>query len=295
MITLAFSTNAYTNFPLPEACDRIAAAGYKAVEVLADVPHAYPGLLRRSSRFGCEGRMGYGVHEAERLRERLDGLGLRCVAINGNTAMGYFDPAPASLTFEPSLIAADEVHRQDRVGIIRGALALANRLGAPVVTITTGQPLSGEPAAVLRGRLLEGLEHVTRAADLAGVDVAIEPEPGQFIETTAALRELLDEVDHPRLGANLDVGHATCAGDDPAESVRVLAGRLKHLHLEDIQGRRHWHLIPGLGEIDFGAIRRALDGVGYSGAAAVELYTYKDEPDRAAAEAYRVLSPLFGG
>jgi len=282
VITLAFSTNAYTNFPLPEACDRIAAAGYKAVEVLADVPHAYP--------------VGYDVHQTRRLRERLGGLGLRCVAINGNTAMGYFDPAPASLTFEPSLIAADEVHRQDRVGIIRGVLALANRLGAPVVTITTGQkPLSGEPAAVLRGRLLEGLEHVTRAADLAGVDVAIEPEPGQFIETTAALRDLLDEVDHPRLGANLDVGHALCAGDDPAESVRVLAGRLKHLHLEDIRGRRHWHLIPGLGEIDFGAIRRALDEVGYAGAAAVELYTYKDEPDRAAAEAFRALAPLFGG
>ena len=282
MITLAFSTNAYTNFPLAEACDRIAAAGYKAVEVLADVPHAYP--------------VGYGVHEAERLRERLGGLGLRCVAINGNTAMGYFDPAPEALTFEPSLIAADEVHRQDRVGIIRGVLALANRLGAPVVTITTGQkPLSGEPAAVLRGRLLEGLEHVMRAADLAGVDVAIEPEPGQFIETTAALRDLLDEVDHPRLGANLDVGHAACAGDDPAESVRVLAGRLKHLHLEDIQGRRHWHLIPGLGEIDFRAIRRALGEVGYAGAAAVELYTYKDEPDRAAAEAWRALAPLFGG
>jgi len=282
VITLAFSTNAYTNFPLPEACDRIAAAGYKAVEVLADVPHAYP--------------VGYGVHEAERLRERLGGLGLRCVAINGNTAMGYFDPAPEALTFEPSLIAADEVHREDRLGIIRGVLALANRLGAPVVTITTGQnPLSGEPASVLRQRLLEGLEHVCRAADLAGVDVAIEPEPGQFIETTAALRDLLDEVDHPRLGANLDVGHAVCAGDDPAESVRVLAGRLKHLHLEDIQGRRHWHLIPGLGEIDFGAIRRALDEVGYAGAAAVELYTYKDEPDRAAAEAFRALAPLFGG
>jgi len=282
MITLAFSTNAYTNFPLPEACDRIAAAGYKAVEVLADVPHAYP--------------VGYGVHEAARLRERLGRLGLRCVAINGNTAMGYFDPVPSSLTFEPSLIAADEVHRQDRVGIIRGVLALANRLGAPVVTITTGQkPLSGEPAAVLRGRLLEGLDEVTRAADLAGVDVAIEPEPGQFIETTAALRDLLDEVDHPRLGANLDVGHAVCAGDDPAESVRVLEGRLKHLHLEDIRGRRHWHLIPGLGEIDFRAIRRALGEVGYSGAAAVELYTYKDEPDRAAAEAFRALAPLFGG
>jgi sugar phosphate isomerase/epimerase len=279
MITLAFSTNAYTKFSLPDACDRIAAAGYKAVEVLADAPHAYP--------------PEYSDHEAGRLKERLDALGLRCVAINGNTAMGYFRPFPKALTFEPSLLAPIEVHRQDRLAIIRRALALANRLGAPVVTITTGQPLSGEPSAVLGDRLREGLEQVVRAADLAGIDVAIEPEPGQFIETTAALKALLDEFDHPRLGANLDVGHARCAGDDPAASARALAGRLKHLHLEDIQGRRHFHLIPGLGEIDFAAIRRALEEVGYARAAAVELYTYPDEPDRAAQEAFRVLSPLF--
>jgi len=103
-------------------------------------------------------------------------------------------------------------------------------------------------------------------------------------------------VDHPRLGANLDVGHAWCAGDDPAESVRILGRRIRHLHLEDIKGRRHFHLIPGEGgEIDFAAIRAALDRIGYTGAAAVELYTYPDEPDRAAAEAYAALAPIFPG
>jgi len=280
MMRLAFSTNAYTKFPLAEACDHIARAGYRAVEILADVPHAFPRV--------------FGEHRAARLKERLAGLDLAPVAINGNTAMGYFKPVPKALTFEPSLISAQEVWREDRLALIRETLAIANRLGAPVVTITTGQPLSGEPAAVLRARLLEGLEQVVHAADLAGIDVAIEPEPGQFIERTADLRALLDEVDHPRLGANLDIGHAWCAGDDPAESVRVLADRLMHLHLEDIRDRRHFHLIPGLGEIDFRAVRRALDSVGYARAAAVELYTYPDEPDRAATEALRVLAPIFG-
>ena len=281
MITLAFSTNAYTNFSLPEACDHIAAAGYEAVEILADVPHAYP--------------LTYSEHQARRLKERLDGLGLRAVAINANTAMGYFTPVPKDLTFEPSLISADEVQREDRIALIRRAMALANALESPVVTLTTGQPLSGEPAEVLRDRLWAGLEQVVQAADLAGVDVAIEPEPGQFIETSADLKALLDEVDHPRLGANLDVGHVWCAGDEPPEAIRLLGRHLKHLHLEDIQDRRHYHLIPGLGEIDFKAIRRALDAVGYSAAAAVELYTHADDPDRAAAEAFRALAPLFSG
>jgi sugar phosphate isomerase/epimerase len=173
MITLAFSTNAYTKFSLPDACDRIAAAGYKAVEVLADAPHAYP--------------PEYSDHEAGRLKERLDALGLRCVAINGNTAMGYFKPFPRALTFEPSLLSPVEVRRQDRLAIIRRALALANRLGAPVVTITTGQPLSGEPSAVLGDRLREGLEQVVRAADLAGILYTDTPPGGETEPTTESV------------------------------------------------------------------------------------------------------------
>ncbi len=282
MIRLAFSTNAYTKHRLSEACERIAAAGYRAVEILADHPHAYP--------------PAFSEHEARRLRERLESLGLSAVAVNANTAMGYFTPVPQELTFEPSLISPDPLWREDRLAIYREAMVLANRLGAPVVTITGGQRTTDEPEGVLRQRLLEGLERLVLSADQAGVDLALEPEPGQFIETTADLVAVLEAVDHPRLGANVDVGHAWCAGDDPAETIRTLGPRVKHLHLEDIRHRRHYHLIPGEGgEIDFHAIRRALDEIGYRGAAAVELYTYADEPDRAAQDAWRVLAPIFEG
>jgi sugar phosphate isomerase/epimerase len=214
--------------------------------------------------------------------------------------MAYYKPFPSSLTFEPSLISPDEVPRSDRLRIIRQAMTLANWLGAPVVTITGGRPADlaalGLPIDApprLRGRLLDGIEQVVAMADHAGVLVAFEPEPGQFIETTAQLKSLIDEVGHPRFGANVDVGHAWCAGDDPAETIRILGAKVMHLHLEDIKDRRHFHLIPGLGEIDFRAIACALDEIGYAGAAAVELYTYPDEPDRAAKESHAALAPLF--
>src|SRR3954465_16087400 len=43
---LAFSTNAYMRFPFGEAAGRIAAIGYDGLELMADVPHAWPsGLL----------------------------------------------------------------------------------------------------------------------------------------------------------------------------------------------------------------------------------------------------------
>ena len=43
---LAFSTNAYARMPFEDAVRRIAGIGYAGVEIMADVPHAWPaGLL----------------------------------------------------------------------------------------------------------------------------------------------------------------------------------------------------------------------------------------------------------
>ena len=43
---LAFSSNAYLRFSIEETIARIAALGYTGIELLADVPHAWPaGLL----------------------------------------------------------------------------------------------------------------------------------------------------------------------------------------------------------------------------------------------------------
>ena len=41
-MNLSFSTNAFRKYPLKEAVDAIAAAGYSGIEIMCDVPHAYP-------------------------------------------------------------------------------------------------------------------------------------------------------------------------------------------------------------------------------------------------------------
>src|SRR5437879_13372684 len=42
---LAFSTNAYLKYSFAEAVRRLAAIGYAGVEIMADVPHAWPACL----------------------------------------------------------------------------------------------------------------------------------------------------------------------------------------------------------------------------------------------------------
>jgi sugar phosphate isomerase/epimerase len=44
-MNLAFSTNAYLKFSFVETVRRLARIGYTGVEIMADVPHAWPAYL----------------------------------------------------------------------------------------------------------------------------------------------------------------------------------------------------------------------------------------------------------
>src|SRR5437016_11663639 len=83
-------------------------------------------------------------------------------------------------------------------------------------------------------------------------------------------------------------------GENIPECVRLLGDRIWNLHVEDIPGRKHYHMIPGEGTLDWKALRDALIGVGYDRFLTVELYTHTADPQRAAEESYRFLNRHFG-
>jgi sugar phosphate isomerase/epimerase len=278
MVELAFSTNAYTRHPLPEAVRRIADHDYTGVELLGDDPHAY------FPEFGDDDRAA--------LLGALSDTGLAVSNINANTAMGYYDDAPPSAFFEPSVIRADDEAREWRVAYTKRAIDLAETVDSPAVCLATGRPLPGTMPEEAREHLHRSLREILDYAKPRDVAVGIEFEPELLIENTEEVLALIDEIDRDSLGINLDVGHAAVYGEDVAESIRASAGSITGVHLEDIVGGRrgkHYHRIPGEGDLEFRAIFDALDDIGYDGFATLELYTYPDEPDRAAREAYAEL------
>ena len=279
MVELAFSTNAYTDYTLPEAVRHIAEHGYEGVEILGDEPHAY------FPEFD---------HDDERaLRDALEETDLSVSNVNANTAMGYYDDAPPSAFFEPSIITDDELARTWRIEYTKRAIDLAVAVDAPAVCLATGRPLPGNPPEQARQYLRESLDEILDYAESRDVDVGIEFEPELLVECTRDVLELIDEIGRESLGVNLDVGHAAVYGEDLTETIHRSAGKITGVHLEDIVGGRrgkHYHRIPGEGDIDFRAVFDALDDIGYDGFATLELYTYPDEPDRAAREAYEELT-----
>ena len=122
----------------------------------------------------------------------------------------------------------------------------------------------------------------------------IEPEPGLLIERFEQYLEFADRIDSPWVGLNFDIGHAYCVGEAPEEWIARMAPHTKHYHLEDIAAtRKHEHLIPGRGAIDFAAVLREIAASGYDGWLTVELYPYIDDPDRAGREAKQFLDALL--
>ena len=275
---LAFSTNAYMRFPFDEAAARIAEIGYEGLELMADVPHAWPAGLLEGPKQG--------------IRDAMARNGLRFSNVNAfmmNAIADHRQPY-----WYPSFIEPDEGYRRVRIDHTKRALSLCAELGAPHITTEPGGPIApGQTRAQAMDLFVEALKPLAEHAENCGVLLLVEPEPGLLIETTEEYLEVAERVNAPSIGLNFDVGHAFCMGEDLTEQIARMARHTRHYHLEDIAATRvHHHMIPGLGAIDFPAVVNAIRDTGYDGWLTVELYPNVDDPDGAARRAFEVLKPL---
>jgi sugar phosphate isomerase/epimerase len=272
---LAFSSNAYLRFSIEETIARIAALGYQGIELLADVPHAWPaGLLDE---------------QKQAIRDSLDRHGLAISNINAFMMNAVADPRQPY--WHPSWIDPDPHYRAIRREHTKRALFLARDLGAPCITTEPGGPLfPGQTWASAADILYKELTPCVEVAEEVGVSLLIEPEPGLLIERFAEYLTFIERIDSRMVGLNFDVGHAYCVGENPQDWVTKMSAHTRHYHLEDIAATRvHQHLVPGRGAIDFPATLAAIEKSAYSGWLTVELYPYLDDPDAAAREAKEFL------
>jgi protein FrlC len=280
-VKLSFSTNAFVRYSVFEAVEKIAAAGFKGVELLADIPHLYPDSVTEM--------------DLKRLKELLDRTGLQVANINANTAIGYYGREFWEPLFEPSLANPDNAARRWRIDYTKRCVDMALILGSRNVSITSGRMVPGVAPQKSLELLRFSLEEICRYAARKDIRLGIEYEPGLLVERYEELELLLKEVDSANLGANLDLGHSHVLGEDPETVIRGLSSKIFHIHLEDIRSRKHYHLIPGRGDMDFMSLFTILEVNSYQGWITMELYTYPDRPEDAAAESLDFLGHFLRG
>src|SRR2546425_7828903 len=165
---LAFSTNAYLNYSFAEAVRRLAAIGYRGVEIMADVPHAWPAFLLEEQK--------------QAIRQALTDQRLAISNINAFMMNAISDARQRY--WHPSWIEPDRHYRQIRIDHTRRSLTLARELGAPCITTEPGGPVeAGASWAKALQLFVEGLRPVGEHAGGGSGLLLIEPEPGALIGT----------------------------------------------------------------------------------------------------------------
>jgi sugar phosphate isomerase/epimerase len=264
---LAFSTNAYLHHSFSDAVTQLAAIGYRGVEIMADVPHAWPAYLLPEQK--------------QAIREALAKNNLAISNINGFMMHAVNDHRQKY--WHPSWIEPDVNYRRVRIDHTKRVLTLAKELGAKCITTEPGGPTEGRTWSDCLKLFVEMLKPVVEHAEKEQILLLVEPEPDLLIETADQYLEFASKIQSPYLGLNFDIGHSFCVKDDPAETVRRLGKLIRHVHLEDIAPTRmHHHMIPGDGAIDFRSTLSALQEIGYDGWVTIELYTCHENPDYAA-------------
>ena len=171
---------------------------------------------------------------------------------------------------------------EDKITSMITLFEIAHKLGIPIVTMRA-QGKSDDKEATK-----EEFKYLKRMSDEAarrGVTLAIKPHVGASVYNTATIIQMLEEIDSPGLGVNLDTLHVFRAREDAAATVRKLGKKVVHVHLReypDVPDQENYEAlpeeeIPGRGGVDFPKILRSLKTVGYNGAVDLDVigaFTY---------------------
>jgi len=260
-MNISLSSFIYLNYPLGEALERIAQAGYDGIDIWGGRPHAYRKDLNHT--------------QISKLAEQSRALGLTVASF-----------IPAQFRYPTCLCSPSDKVRRDSVNYIKDGLDAAAEFGAPLVSVCPGHTLFGQELKDGWDRLLDSLNEICSAASRLGLRVALEPADKyetDLVNTCAQAIQVIEDSGLDNLGVVLDNGHSYVVGERAEEVVRRLGDHLYHVHLDDNNGRRDQHLIPGDGNFDFIPFLAALRDCGYSGFLTAELsWDYTIDPDQAA-------------
>ncbi|MDR1703579.1 MAG: sugar phosphate isomerase/epimerase [Clostridiales bacterium] len=114
-----------------------------------------------------------------------------------------------------------------------------------------------------------------------GVTLCFHPHFGTCVYAQEEIDYLAAHTSPENVAFCIDTAHSTLAGIDPAALIKKLGGRVRYIHLKDVdtyalslaEGSEKMASFRalGLGTVNFPAVRAALNEIGYDGVLCVEL------------------------
>jgi sugar phosphate isomerase/epimerase len=249
-LELGMSTWSMGRNPL-EALERIAEAGFRQVEIWSDPPSVLSSHV-------------------DELFNALGNSGLKACSLHAPfTGLDVSSP--------------DKKLRECSVQQILDAMETAERLGCRHIIVHPGSGKYDKMNQYDKAKrlLAKSTEKLVKEAEGRGLTLALEnmlaSRDGFRVGTRAAeLREVIESLSAGNLGVCLDTGHAHYNGLEAWKETKDAGDLLMALHVNDNDGSKDEHIVPGDGTLNWPPFIKALKEVNYSGIFMLEIYGGND-------------------
>jgi len=285
-------TGQWADLPIEKMCETAAEMGYEGLELACWGDHFDVFEGARSKKY-CEDR-----------RKLLKKYGLGCWAISAHLAGQLVcdpnDDHRTDMFAPPETHGKPEEKRKWAIKFMKAAARAAANLGVKVVNGFTGSPIWHMlyPFPPVDQKDVDtGFKYfadkwipILDEFKKNNVRFALEVHPGEIAFDIYTAQHALKAVkNHGAFGFNFDPSHLHWQLVDPVKFIDRFPKRIYHVHMKDaavtVDGesgilsshldfgdrRRGWDFrSPGRGDVDFEAIIRALNDIGYKGPLSVE-------------------------
>jgi D-psicose/D-tagatose/L-ribulose 3-epimerase len=194
---------------------------------------------------------------------------------NHFSRLGLGVTAVTSLTEETNIVSPDKSVREAGLDRLKWVIDMAHAANVEVIcgpfhsafAYFTRKPPTDEE----KQRSIEYLQKAGEYAQQANIILAPEALNRfecYLVNTMADLKDLLDQVDHPSVGALFDTHHANIEEKHQGSAIKTISPHLKHVHIsENDRGT------PGDGHVDWEEVFKTLKKIGYDGWMTIEAFS----------------------
>jgi len=225
----------YRKLPFEQRLEKVAEAGYHAVELVDEYKNWSPEDFRRASA-------------------KLRALGIVVDAMAG-VWTGIANPQ-AQAKFLTDLI---------------NFVPIAEQLECPAIIVLSGDRVDGLSREAHHQSCVENLKRAAEIADKRDLTLLLEnidqeENPKYYLTSVAEGFEIIREVNHPRVKFLYDFYHEQISEGNLIAKLEKNIAQVGLIHIADVPGRHE----PGTGEINYASIYRKLVQLNYRGYVAME-------------------------
>ncbi|HVO82158.1 MAG TPA: TIM barrel protein [Terriglobales bacterium] len=221
--------------PFEERLEKVAEAGYRAVELVGEYSKWTEDDFRRYNQ-----------------KRRELGITFDCTA---GVRHGAGDPSK----------------REDFLASIREQLEIMKKIECPALIVMSGNVVPGLAPQVQHDSCVEGLKRAAELVEGKGVtllleNIDLEENPHYYMWSVPEAFKIVEEVNHPRVKFLYDFYHAQISGGNLIANFTRHHDKVGLIHIADVPGRHE----PGTGEINHTNIYKKLAELNYQNYVAME-------------------------